>query len=235
MGRRTHSKFNALNCTRLLYALNSFCQALLVVAPEGPEPAHTGRRPGPTATREAILAAAREAFAAEGYGRTSLRSIARRAGVHPSLVVHFYGSKGGLLGAAIQWPFDPDVEARRVLAAGPEHIGERLARTFIAHWENAEERSPIIALLHAATADPGAAALMREFMTARLLLPLMEHIDADRPALRAGLLAAQLLGFGLGRYVIGLDGLANTAEDDLVAALGPTLQRLCTEPLHVPR
>jgi AcrR family transcriptional regulator len=192
----------------------------------------TGRRQGPTATREAIVAAAREAFAAQGYTGTSLREVARRAGVDPSLIVHFYGSKAGLLSEVIQWPFDVDAMLDYVLADGSEHIGERLAQRYVEHWEQDDTRSPVIALLHAAIADPNAASLMGEYMSSRMLIPLMRHIDADRPALRAGLIASQLLGFGLGRYVLAFQGLTEDSVEDLTEALGTALQRLCTEPLR---
>ena len=41
----------------------------------------SGRRPGPTTTREAIAEAARRQFAELGYDRTTLRGIAGEAGV----------------------------------------------------------------------------------------------------------------------------------------------------------
>lgn len=59
----------------------------------------SGRRPGGSGTRDAILAAAKDAFSAQGYTATSLRAVARAAGVDPSLVTHFFGSKPGLFEA----------------------------------------------------------------------------------------------------------------------------------------
>ncbi|HEY6692923.1 MAG TPA: helix-turn-helix domain-containing protein, partial [Solirubrobacteraceae bacterium] len=70
----------------------------------------TGRRPGETHTRVAILGAARKLFAERGYAGASMRAIAAEAGVDASLVVHFFGSKAGLLVEAIEWPFDPEDE-----------------------------------------------------------------------------------------------------------------------------
>src|SRR6202000_3539978 len=93
----------------------------------------TGRRQGRNETRDAIVAAAREAFAAQGYTGTSLREVARRAGVDPSLIVHFYGSKAGLLSEVIQWPFDCDAMLEYVPAEGSKNIGWRLAPRHIAH------------------------------------------------------------------------------------------------------
>src|ERR1700733_199466 len=96
----------------------------------------TGRRQGSNATREAIVGAAREAFAAQGYTGTSLREVARRAGVDASLIVHFYGSKAGLLAEVVRWPFDLEHAVEQITAEGPEHIGRRLAARFIDNWES---------------------------------------------------------------------------------------------------
>ena len=87
----------------------------------------TGRRPGDSGTREAILAAAREAFAADGYERATMRGVARAAGVDPALVSHYFGSKQGLFEAAMRPPFDPAEALPRVLAGDPAGAGLRLA------------------------------------------------------------------------------------------------------------
>jgi AcrR family transcriptional regulator len=191
----------------------------------------TGRRPGESTTREAILGAARAAFASQGYNGASLRGIARDAGVDPALVIHFFGSKGGLITAAVEWPFDPDRQIEEILADGPDHVGERLARAFIEHWDETRVRSPILSLLHAAIAGERVAALMREFMMARLALPIMRRLEVDEPSLRAALLASQLLGVGVSRYVLELDGLTDISADRLIASFGPLLQRVCTAPI----
>ena len=64
----------------------------------------TGRRPGNPDTREAILTAAREAFAERGYDAASIRAIATRAGVDPALVHHYFGAKEQLFLAAMRIP-----------------------------------------------------------------------------------------------------------------------------------
>ena len=67
----------------------------------------SGRRPGPSGTREAILAAARSQFAAQGYDRTSMRGIAAEAGVDQALVAHFFGAKQRLFVEVVRLPFEP--------------------------------------------------------------------------------------------------------------------------------
>jgi AcrR family transcriptional regulator len=190
-----------------------------------------GRRPGSSSSRQKILEVARLAFPANGYAGTSLRGIARDAGVDPSLIVQFFGSKAGLFGAVVEWPFDASQIGTQIRELPAEEVGEYTARMFIGHWDRDEHRNPIISLIHAALADPDAAAMLREFITVNLTLPIVERVGADRPQFRAALLASQLLGFGLARYALAFDALTSAPHEDLVAALGATLQHTYTAPL----
>ncbi|HTP19798.1 MAG TPA: TetR family transcriptional regulator [Solirubrobacteraceae bacterium] len=193
-----------------------------------------GRRPGNSPSRQKILEVARVAFPANGYSETSLRGIARDAGVDPSLIVQFFGSKAGLFAAVVEWPFDATQVASEIGEVPVGQVGEYTARIFIGHWDRDEHRNPIISLIHAALADPAAAAMFREFITSNLTLPVVERVGADRPQLRAALLASQLIGFGLSRYVLAFDALTSASSEELIAALGATLQNTCTGPLALP-
>jgi hypothetical protein len=106
-----------------------------------------------------------------------------------------------------------------------------MARLLIGHWDRDEHRNPILSLIYAGLDDPAAAALLREFVTINLTLPAVQRVGADRPQLRAALLASQLVGFGLCRYVLAFDALAKTPSQQLITALGATLQDTCTNPL----
>ena len=193
--------------------------------------ARSGRRPGTTETREAILDAARRAFAAGGYGTTSLRGVARDAGVDPALVIHFFGSKAGLFLAAIGWPFDPSAEMERVVADGREAIGANLAELFVRHWEDEQDRSPIVAMLHVATGEPAGAEIMRAFIAENLLQPLITAMGGDQAELRAGLIAAQLVGMGIARYVLGYGALRALPPETVTALLADAIQRAVDDPL----
>ncbi|HEX3616914.1 MAG TPA: TetR/AcrR family transcriptional regulator, partial [Solirubrobacteraceae bacterium] len=116
-----------------------------------------GRRAGGTGSRERILAVARRAFPANGYEGTSLRGIARDAGVDPSLIVQYFGSKAALFVTVVEWPFDAGVVAAEVQDVPPSEVGYYMARAFLGHWDRDEERNPIISLIYAALADPAAA------------------------------------------------------------------------------
>ncbi|MDX6556744.1 MAG: hypothetical protein QOD86_2939, partial [Miltoncostaeaceae bacterium] len=134
-----------------------------------PSSRRTGRRPGDsTETRDAILEAAREAFAADGYERTSLRGVARAAGVDPALVVHYFGSKPGLFEAAMRPPFDPAEALPRLLAGDPETAGLRLATFAVGIWDAPASRRILLGIVRAATTDEQAAEMLRALLVAAL-------------------------------------------------------------------
>jgi AcrR family transcriptional regulator len=188
----------------------------------------TGRRPGTSSTREDILAAAARQFGERGYQGATIRAIAREAGVDAALVIHFFGNKIGLLAEAVEWPFDPEVEMPKLLIDGRRYAGERLVRLFVETWDEEGSRNPILTLLRAAMNEPQAADLLSDFVRRRLFAPLMERLGSDQPALRANLAASQLVGLGIGRYVLHFEPLVSAAPDDVVAWIGPTVQRYLT-------
>jgi AcrR family transcriptional regulator len=191
-----------------------------------------GRRAGSAESREKIVAVARLAFPANGYAGTSLRGIARDAGVDPSLIVQYFGSKAGLFAAVVEWPFDAGRVAAEVRDVPPAEVGYYMARVFLEHWDRDEERNPIVSSIYAALADPAAAAMLREFITANLALPVVTRAGGDRPQLRASLLASQLIGFGLSRYVLSFEAVASTPSEELTSILGAMLQHTCVSALE---
>lgn len=192
----------------------------------------TGRRPGNQDTREAILAAARSAFAERGFDAASIRQIATAAGVDPALVHHYFGSKEELFRATVDIPVDPAALLPAVLAGDPDGIGERLVRTFLGVWDS-PAGGAAVALLRSATNSEWTARLMREFLTTQVLRRVLDQLDVD-PAelpLRGGLVATQMIGLAMMRYVIRLEPVASATADTLAAALGPTIHRYLTAPL----
>jgi AcrR family transcriptional regulator len=188
----------------------------------------TGRRPGESGSRDAILGAARRLFAEHGYVGTSMRAIAAEAGVDAALIVHFFGTKARLLTEAVRWPFDPEEEMERIASCGRSRVGEELARLVVRTWDAEGDRNAIMTLLRAATIEPAAAVLMREFVERQLFPPLMRRLATSQPELRANLASSQIVGMGIARYVLRLEPLAGMSEDEVVSWIGPTLQRYLT-------
>jgi AcrR family transcriptional regulator len=188
-------------------------------------PTRGGRRPGPSGTREAIEETARKLFAELGYERTSLRQIALQAGVDPALVSHFYGKKRDLFLAVVELPVEPATVIGRVLDGDKDSAGLRLAKFILEVLDDEVRRQPMIGMVRAATAEPEAAKLVRDFLARKIIAPIAEGLGSADADYRAALVMSQVNGFAMARYVIGLEPLANRSNEQLAADLGVTLQR----------
>ena len=205
--------------------------------PVAPRARRSGRRGGDSGTRDAILVAARQWFAGHGYHGATIRAIASDAGVDPALVHHFFGTKERLFAAAMRLPVVPGELIGAALAggAGParagESLGERLVRAMLGAWDVHEIRDTFLGLLRSAATSEQAMTMLRQFVTEAILARLSAAARAADPAqaqLRAALIASQVVGLGLTRYLIGLEPLTEASTDQLVAAIGPTLDRYLT-------
>jgi AcrR family transcriptional regulator len=191
----------------------------------------TGRRPGPTRTRGAILDAARGAFAARGYDAVSVRAVARDAGVDPSLVHRFFGSKEQLFVAAMELPIAPGALVAGLLAGGHDGLGERLVRTLLTLWDAPGGFTPFLALVRGAVDNEAAATMLREFLTREVLGRIAAVAAPDRPEFRASVAGSQIVGLAMARYIVRVAALADADPDEIVAAVGPVIQRYLTGPL----
>jgi AcrR family transcriptional regulator len=191
----------------------------------------SGRRPGDSGTRDAITAAAREQFARQGYDRTSMRSVALAAGVDPTLVSHFFGSKQRLFAEVMQLPFDPAAVLPHILAGDRAGIGARLAGFLVAVLQSPEGHARMIGLIRAAASEDAAAEVVRERVTRDILAPLAAGLGSDRPELRGSLAASQVVGLVMARHVVKVEPLASLSPEQVAALIAPTFQRYLTEPL----
>jgi len=174
-------------------------------------------------TRAAILAAARERFAADGYERATIRAIAADAAIDPAMVMRYFGNKEKLFAAAAEFDLRlPD------LAAVPRHeLGGILVGHFFDRWEDDDT---LKALLRAAVSYDAAAERMREVFATQLG-PIAVALcpDPAQAPQRAGLVATQMIGLAMCRYVLQLPPVAALDRAAIVAWLGPTVQRYLTE------
>ena len=188
----------------------------------------SGRRPGESGTREAILAAARAAFAEHGYDRATIRGIAADAAVDPALVIHYFGSKDELFGAALEIPVEPGVVLERAAAADPREIGATVVRAFLAAWEPLENRQSLVAMVRSAMTNEAALGMVREYLGRRVFGPLTVALGLPDAELRANLVGSQFIGLAMMRYISCIEPIASAPPEQLVAALGPTVQRYLT-------
>ncbi|EDY57893.1 MULTISPECIES: TetR family transcriptional regulator [Streptomyces] len=182
-------------------------------------------------TRDRILVAAREEFSERGYEKTSVRGIAKAAGVDSALVHHYFGTKEQVFEAAVEVAAAPALSAPAALAEGPlEDIGERFTRFIFGVWENPATRLPILAIVRSAVNNETAAAVFRRLVAAQLLRRVADQLDLPDAELRVELAAAQLVGTAMLRYVIKVEPLASTDIERIIARVAPVVQGHLTGP-----
>ena len=174
-----------------------------------------GRRPGSPDTRAAILAAARELFAAHGFAGTTIRAVGAQAEVDPAMVHHYFGTKDDLFLAALELQMDPREVMAPVIAGGPDGAGARL---------------PLIGVMRGIF-DASGQRLVRDGFLRMVLGPVGAGLGIDEPDRRMPLVASQIVGLVMIRYVLAVEPLASLPAEQVVATYAPTLQRYLTGPL----
>lgn len=184
-----------------------------------------GRRTGESgASRDAILKAARALFALRGFRGTTMRAVAKRAGVDVALVHYFFGTKAKLFAASVELSIEPDRVAA-LLSAPVRSRGETMARYYLDHLF-VERREPITAMLRAGIGDPDGLPALRALIERTLVAAAAGTLRSEDARLRAELVGAQMLGLFISRCVVRVEPLASAAVDDVVALLAPALDRL---------
>ncbi len=186
-----------------------------------------GRRPGAPDTRAEVLAAARTSFAEKGFRGTTIRAVAASAGVDPALVHHYFGSKDDLFLAALEMPVDPRTILAPVVAQGPDGAGERLLRTFLSVWDEPDIQVRLLAVVRSVLGDDGGRLLKDGFIPV-VVGPVLAQLVRDRPDVRIPLVASQVVGLIVTRYVLALPQMAQMPAEDVVARIGPVLQHYLT-------
>lgn len=186
--------------------------------------ARAGRRPGPTQTKDAIVAAARAQFAERGYSATTVRSVAGAAAVNPALIHHYFGSKDQLFLAALSLPINPAEEITRLLHAGPRaEVPERLVRYFITAWRDPVLGQGLQAVLRRAVSDQDSAALLRNLVESVFLPRVAGALGV--PKLQVATALSHLVGLALGATILRIEPLASANDDDLVDLIAPAIRR----------
>ena len=175
-----------------------------------------------TETKAAILAAAREQFAESGFERATIRAIAADAHIDPSMVMRYFGNKDQLFAAAA----DFDLQIPDLSGVDPDQVGARLVAHFVDRWE----RDEIMVVLLRSSATNADAAQRMKAIFATQLFPVVANINPVTSERRAGLIATQMLGLALCRYVLRLPPVIEMSRDEIVTWLGPTVQRYLEAP-----
>jgi AcrR family transcriptional regulator len=189
-----------------------------------------GRRAGGADTRGEILAAARESFADAGYAGTSIRKVAAVACVDPALVHHYFGTKDDLFLAALEFPVDPRMVMAEVAAGDPDTLGPRLLTAVLAVWDDPEARLPLLALVRSGIAGEPGRSLVESALTRLIFGALGQMLDLEDSDRRISLVASQMVGLVVTRYILCVEPIASMPAEEVAAWLGPTVQRYLTDP-----
>jgi AcrR family transcriptional regulator len=169
-------------------------------------------------TKAVILAAARERFGAAGFQAATIRAIAADAGVDPAMVMRYYGSKDKLFAAAAEF----DLRFPDFATTEPTQVGRSLVQHFLERWEGDEA---LVILLRSSATNGEAAQRMQQIFGTQLQPLVATLVPAEESGVRAGLIATQILGMALCRFVLRLPPVVEMTRDQVVEWLGPTIQR----------
>lgn len=190
----------------------------------------TGRRAGDSGTRDAILDAARDLFAEQGYDRASMRAIAGKAGVDPALIRHFFTDKETLFATTMADRTTIPQRMAAALAGDEATLGARMTDAYLQLWEEPDTRPVLLGLVRSAMTSEHATEILVEVLGSRL------RANADAPVLDSSrtrgvaLAGAHLFGVAIARHVLRIPTLVDMPHAELVAEIAPTVQKYLTRP-----
>lgn len=206
------------------------------MSPTADSPTTGTTRRGPREDRgilaERILTRGRRSFAENGYAGTSLRGVARDAGVDARLVAYYFETKLGLLEACLVPP--PDfLEAIARVSTTPLHDrGAALVRNQLRAWEDPDTAAVLRSIILIAAHEPRALDRLQMVFRGGMIGAVAASLTDEERLIRAGLVASQLVGLAMTRYVWRIEPLTTLPADDVVALIGPTVQRYLSGPLR---
>lgn len=183
-----------------------------------------GRRAGAPDTKTEIIAAARAEFAAKGYDGTSMRAVARAAGVDPAMIHHYFDGKHGLFLAALEVPFDPRPELERVMEGPRPQLGYRLVGLVLRLWDDPERQELFLAMMRSGITTAEGTQLIKDGLLRTIMTEVARQAQIEDAAVRMPLVLTQTGGLILTRYILRIEPIASMRAEDLVAIYGPIVQ-----------
>ena len=175
-------------------------------------------------TRANILAAAATEFARDGYETTSMRGIARAAGVDPALVRHYFNDKADLFAEAIAVPMRPDRLVGTALKGPRDQVGANLVRYIVKTMDDPATSRRVVSMMQTALGQEFAAGMLREFIIREVLKRIADELLDEDAELRASFAATQVVGLVIARYGLRIEPLASASPEEVVARVGPVVQ-----------
>ncbi|WP_413455403.1 TetR family transcriptional regulator [Glutamicibacter sp. FR1] len=194
---------------------------------EVPDARKRGRPKGSTTgtTKAAILRAASKEFSHAGYEAASLRSVARRAGVDPALVHHYFKDKDDLFVQTMHIRVNPgEIIAQGPAGADGRGAGSRLLTT----WRKPAFRTAATAIIRGLISSSSATKILRPFLQKEIFSRLGSRLPEESAEPRVALVASQIIGLIVARYIIDLEPLASMDDEQVIELVAPAIQRYLT-------
>ena len=181
--------------------------------------------------KQRIVDAAREHFMRDGYEKATVRRIAAEAGVDVAMVYYHFGNKEGLFNASVlDTPQHPLHQLANLLDDGPGEIGARLVRDVVQRWDAGASFDLLLTVFRSADIHPLARKLLHDTLAGPVAQQIAEQFGVDNAELRVELVTVHLVGLAFARYQLKIEPMASAGIEDLVAWMGPTVQRYLTDP-----
>lgn len=181
--------------------------------------------------KQRIVEAAREHFMRDGYEKATVRRIAAEAGVDVAMVYYHFGNKEGLFNASVlDTPQHPLHQLANLLDDGPDEIGTRLVRDVVQRWDAGASFDLLLTVFRSADIHPLARKLLHDTLAGPVAQQITDQFGVDNAELRVELVTVHLAGLAFARYQLKIEPMASASIDDLVAWMGPTVQRYLTHP-----
>jgi len=177
------------------------------------------------ATRAAILASARKAFAEHGYDGAGLRGIAEAAGVTAMMVGRYFGSKEGLFGEVVTDTMrDPIILSQDNLKRA--ELSRAFAEALVGVTTQGKVPLDGFLILFRSTASATAARIARERIARVHHATATSAIPGDHASERAALFLAVVAGVQMMRQMLELEPLTKAEPALLVELLTPVIASL---------
>lgn len=171
-----------------------------------------GRPRGASTARIRLLDAAHEHFELGDLAVISSRRLAAEIGVSHTLVNYHFGSREALIAATIALraaPHDVIALSRGDDGRGPVDL-PRLAHGILAVWEHPEHGAQLAQFARRLAAGDSSAGSIAAYIQASVFEPLVEDFGRGH----ARRIAAAIVGFLFGRYVLALPMFAELPRDE---------------------
>jgi hypothetical protein len=129
----------------------------------------------------------------------------------------------------VEFPFEPAEVLDRLLRTADDRlpdmpsIGRRFAQFVISVLEDPRARRTMTGLIRAAASEEEAAAMIRDLIATRMLLPFAMQVGSDRPEFRASLVASSVVGIVMARYIVAVPPMAQATSSEIVDAVAPVI------------